>query len=195
MKLPHNIIALFPGRDFLFVSLILVCCTALAQNGNSTIIASSYAVVSFTSFAPLETISAETRQMKGLLDTQKNAFAFTISVKTFQGFNSPLQREHFLESYVEDHKYPSATFNGKIIESVNYDQPGVYDIRAKGVLDIHGVKQERIIRCKMTVTAEKIEVNSKFSVVLEDHEISIPRIVQEKISPEINVTVLVFFKK
>ena len=52
---------------------------------------------------------------------------------------------------METDKYPNASFSGKIIEKIDFDSMGNYSIRAKGDLNIHGVKQERIIKCKFTL--------------------------------------------
>ncbi|OQA06196.1 MAG: YceI-like domain protein [Bacteroidetes bacterium ADurb.Bin397] len=90
---------------------------------------------------------------------------------------------------MESHLYPVATFTGKIIESVSFSKNGIYEVRAKGVLNVHGVKQERIIKGKVEVTPTGIILNSEFKVILEDHEIKIPRIVHQKIAPEITITI------
>lgn len=145
--------------------------------------------VSLLSDAPLELIKANSKELRGVIDTSSHTFAFTVAVVSFKGFNSPLQREHFQENYMESHLYPVATFTGKIIESVSFSQNGVYEVRAKGVLSVHGVKQERIIKGKVEVTPTGITLNSEFKVILEDHEIKIPRIVHQKIAPEISITI------
>ena len=65
--------------------------------------------------------------------------------RSFKGFNSPVQQEHFYENYIEDDKFPRSSFQGKIIEKIDANLTGDFNVRAKGILDIHGVKQERII--------------------------------------------------
>jgi hypothetical protein len=145
--------------------------------------------VSLISDAPLEIIKANSKELRGVIDTSNHTFAFTVAIVSFKGFNSPLQREHFQENYMESHLYPVATFTGKIIESVSFAKTGTYDVRAKGVLNVHGVKQERIIKGKVEVTSTGILLNSEFKVVLEDHDIKIPRIVHQKIAPEISITI------
>jgi len=145
--------------------------------------------VSFLSEAPLETIHASSKDAKGLLNTADNTFAFSVPNRTFHGFNSALQEEHFNENYMESDAYPNSTFNGKIIEDVDLSKDGVYDVRAKGNLDVHGVKQERIVKCTVTTKADVVRIQSDFTVLLEDHKINIPRIVNEKLFPEIKVTV------
>ncbi|MBK7968071.1 MAG: YceI family protein [Bacteroidetes bacterium] len=145
--------------------------------------------VSLVSDAPLEVIKADSKELRGVIDTSNHTFAFTVAIVSFKGFNSPLQREHFQENYMESHLYPVATFTGKIIESVSFSKNGIYEVRAKGVLSVHGVKQERIIKGKVEVTSTGIVLNSEFKVVLEDHEIKIPRIVHQKIAPEISIII------
>ncbi|WP_276373125.1 YceI family protein [Chryseolinea sp. H1M3-3] len=141
----------------------------------------------FTSEAELELIKAASGHVKGILDPTTNNFAFSIDVKSFQGFNSSLQREHFNEKYMESEKYPRALFSGKIIERIDFTKNGSYDVRAKGELDIHGVKQTRIIKGKIIISDGTLQVNAQFTVPLSDHNISIPTIVSQKIATQIQV--------
>lgn len=144
----------------------------------------------FTSNAPLEVIQAESNRLKGALDKVSKTFAFTVDMQSFEGFNSPLQQTHFNENYMESGKFPMATFKGKIIENVDFDSVGTYDIRAKGKLTIHGIEHERIIRSKIIVDQDGfIIITSKFTIPLKDHEIRIPKIVYQKIAEIINVGV------
>lgn len=145
--------------------------------------------VSFKSDAPLEVITAKSNKLRGVIDTAKQTFAWSVEIKTFEGFNSPLQREHFNENYMETKKYPKASFSGKIIEDVDFQKNGTYSVRAKGKLNIHGVEQERIIKSQLEVSSGKLRIQSSFSVPLADHDISIPKVVYQKIAEEIAVTV------
>jgi hypothetical protein len=88
---------------------------------------------------------------------------------------------------MESDLYATSTFKGRIIEEVDLSKPGVYKIRAKGKLTIHGVENDRIIRCDLKVNSAKIEVIADFTVFLTDHNIKIPSIVKQKISEEIKV--------
>jgi polyisoprenoid-binding protein YceI len=145
--------------------------------------------VSFISDAPLEVISAKSGKLRGVIDTSKNSFAWTVDIKTFEGFNSPLQREHFNENYMETKKFPKASFSGKIIEKIDFQKNGTYHLRAKGKLSVHGVEQERIIKSQLEVNGNKVRVLASFTVPLADHNITIPKIVYQKIAEEIAVTV------
>lgn len=145
--------------------------------------------------AELELIKATTDELKGLFDTQKKTFAFKISMNSFRGFNSPLQQEHFNENYVETGNYPDASFSGKIIEDDDLTKDGDYIVRAKGLLTVHGVSQERIIKSNLNVKQGKMKLNTSFTVLLADHNIKIPRIVSEKLSAEIKVDVQAFLEE
>jgi polyisoprenoid-binding protein YceI len=143
--------------------------------------------INFASNAQLELIKASSDKLQGLMDPVTNQFAFTVDIKTFRGFNSELQREHFNEKYLESEKYPKARFSGKIIEPLDFTVDGTYEVRAKGDLDIHGQKQTRIIKSKITIKNGQLSIESKFEVPLADHNISIPSIVSQKIATEIMV--------
>ena len=144
--------------------------------------------VSFASNAELELIKATSTETQGLVDPSNNQFAFSVAVQTFRGFNSDLQRQHFNDNYMESTTFPRATFAGKIIEQVNFEKDSTYMVRAKGDLEIHGQKQSRIIRSRITIRNKSMVIESGFMVPLSDHNISIPKIVNQKIASEIEVT-------
>jgi len=145
--------------------------------------------VSFRSDAPLELIRASSSDLVGIIDNEKRTFGFVINIRSFEGFNTALQKQHFHENYMESDKYPTARFNGKIIEDRDLTVDGVYEVRAKGNFTIHGVTQERIIKSKLTVSNHKILVTSNFTLLLSDYNIPIPRVVYQKLANEIKVEV------
>lgn len=143
--------------------------------------------VKFISDAPLELIQAQSSKLTGLLKTDDKTFAFSLPMSSFEGFNSALQRTHFNENYIESAKFPNATFEGKIIEDIDFNIPGKYEVRGKGKFNIHGVDQVRIIKVKIEIAKDKITITSKFSVLLADHNIKIPSVVSKKITEEVVV--------
>ena len=151
--------------------------------------------VLFHSDAPLEKIEAQSIKLKGAIDIRKNTFAFSIGIESFYGFNSALQREHFNENYMESRLFPEATFTGKIIEDVDLSKTGEYIVRAKGMLDVHGAQKERIIKCKVVSEKDIIFTNSYFTILLADHDISIPWVVHQNIAEEIQVFIDAEFVK
>lgn len=144
--------------------------------------------INFASKAELELIQASSDKVHGLIDASTNKFAFSVEIQSFKGFNSSLQREHFNEKYMESDQFPSAKFSGKIIEEIDFTKSGNYEVRVKGELEIHGVKQTRIIKSKVIVNGSTVTIDSQFKVPLSDHNITIPQIVSQKIATEIEVT-------
>lgn len=143
----------------------------------------------FRSEAISELIQASSNALKGKINIEKKMFAFAVSTKTFSGFNSPLQEEHYTENYLESNKFPDATFSGKIIEDIDFTKDGNYTVRAKGILNIHGQPKERILKCEITLKNGIIHVQSNFTVLLSEHNIPIPKVVHEKLASEIKVEV------
>jgi hypothetical protein len=145
--------------------------------------------INFRSEAPLELIKASSDDLVGVIDSAKKVFSFRVSISSFEGFNSRTQREHFNENYMQTEQFPEASFKGKIIEDVDLAKDGNYSVRAKGMLNIHGVEQERIIKSNLIVKNGGISIKSNFTVLLSDHNIPIPKVVYQKLANEIKVDI------
>lgn len=171
-------------KGSIFLNLFLFSGIALFAQKKFT---SDNGEVSFTSNAKLELINASSKKIKGILDPLTGNFAFVVTIQSFEGFNSNLQREHFNEKYMETDKFYDATFSGRIIEVIDFTKDGVYDVRAKGNLVIHGKKQVRIIPSKIQIEKGVVKINSNFTIPLTDHDIKIPQVITEKIATEIIV--------
>ena len=143
--------------------------------------------VKFKSDAPLEIITAESTELNGLLDIKTKQFAFTVNNESFKGFNSQLQQTHFNDNYLETDKYPTISFSGKIIDEIDFTKTGSYVVRTKGMMNIKGVNREQLIKTVVEIKEGKIKVNAAFIVLLDDYNIRIPRIVSQKIAPEIQI--------
>jgi polyisoprenoid-binding protein YceI len=174
---------------------VLICLWLNTADAQSPYFYTISGTVSFHSEAPQEKISASSTQMQGLIDNEKKTFVFKVIIRSFEGFNSQLQREHFNEKYLESEKYAEALFSGKIIEQFDLNKDGVYPVRAKGKFSIHGVEQERIIKGTLTVKKGRIDLESSFSILLSDYNIKIPKVVHEKVSSEISIEVKAELKK
>lgn len=141
---------------------------------------------SFFSETPLENISALNKQVAAIINTSTSEVAVRIQNVAFH-FPNKLMEEHFNENYMETEKYPNATFKGKIQEVIDYQKEGMYDVTAKGTLEMHGVKQERTLKGKLTVTPNQLTLVCNFDVKLADHKIDIPTLVVTKIAESLTV--------
>ncbi|MBL7929964.1 MAG: YceI family protein [Bacteroidia bacterium] len=151
--------------------------------------------IDFYSNAPLEIIHAYSSRLKGVLDFSKKAFVFTVKIRSFEGFNSPLQREHFNENYMESDKYPEAVFQGKMIGDFDPEANTAQIIRAKGIMQMHNMNKEIIITVELKKQGESVLANAAFTLMPKDFGIRIPKIVHEKIASEINVNVSLLLNK
>jgi len=149
--------------------------------------------VDFVSVAPQETIKASSDNLKGLIDLENQTFAFVLSVQSFEGFNSPLQKEHFNEHYLETKKYPNAEFSGKIIGMDDCKGPCKKTAYAKGKLKIHGITRVITIPVFVERKDELISATADFKVALHSFDITVPRILESKIALEIAIHVNAVF--
>lgn len=151
--------------------------------------------IEFTSDAPMELIKASTEKVKGMIDPDAYTFAFVVDVKSFMGFNSNLQQQHFNERYMESQTYPDISFTGHIIDPIEFFKNGTYQARTKGQLNIHGKKQVRMINNTIVVEKGVIVIESNFSIPLTDHDIKIPKVVSQKIASEVFVKIKILMRE
>ncbi len=143
----------------------------------------------FYSHAPLEDITAHSYQGTIVLKPKTQEVVAKVLIRSFQ-FKKALMQEHFNENYMESHKYPYATFKGKILQPIDWNQPATHEIEVQGTLTIHGVSREVKLPGKVTIDKNKnIKVYSRFYVLLKDYNIKRPKVVEQNIAEKIQVTV------
>lgn len=176
-------------------SIALVVFSLLLSMKGSDELYNGTGTISFTSDAPLELITASSNEIKGIIKITDKTFAFSLPVRSFEGFNSPLQKEHFNEHYLETKKFPKATFTGKILNFDDCEIGCEKEIIAKGKLSIHGITQIVTLPINLEITEDGFLINGDFDVLLSDYNIEIPLILEGKISTKIAVTIDLIFKK
>lgn len=142
--------------------------------------------IQFFSATPIEDIQASNKRVSSLLNTSSGEIVVKMNMKDFH-FPNNLMEEHFNENYMESEKYPNATFKGKIQEAVDYGKDGTYAVSTKGVLTMHGVAKERILKGTLKISGNQILLSCNFDVPLADHKIDVPKIVIAKIAEVIAV--------
>ena len=143
--------------------------------------------ISFFSKTPMEDIDAINTNSKPVFNSKNGMFVIKAAQKDFN-FKSGLMQTHYNENYVESEKYPSVTFSGKLNEVLDYTKNGKYNVTLSGNLDLHGVSLFRTIIGKIEVRDEKIIMESKFDIKVEDHKILIPKLLFKKIAEIIHVS-------
>lgn len=151
--------------------------------------------ISFYSSAPLEDIEAHNDQVNAALNTKTGDLVFKVLIRSFQ-FEKALMQEHFNENYMESHKYPASTFQGKItnMQDIDFEKEGTYTAEIEGKLTIHGVTNEISEKGTFTVKDDAIHGKTTFNVLVEDYDIKIPKAVVNNIAESIEVTVDVELK-
>ena len=150
--------------------------------------------VSFFSETPMENISAVNKNAVAVIDEATNGVAVKITVTDFS-FPNKLMQEHFNENYMESEKYPTATFSGKINETIDYSRAGSYNVSATGTMNMHGVKKPMTLKGVLKITDSGALLDTNFDIKLADFKIDIPTIVIAKIAEVISVKAHLEFTK
>jgi len=141
---------------------------------------------SFFSETPLENIAALNKTVTSVLNTATNEIAVKMVMTEFK-FKNHLMEEHFNENYMESSKFPNGIFKGKINETIDWKKNGTFDVSAKGMLIMHGVSKERLLKGKVSIKDEEITLLCDFNIPLADHKIDVPTLVIAKIADNIAV--------
>jgi hypothetical protein len=169
-----------------YITLILLA-WFINQAGQDSYVCKN-ANISLYSKAPLEDIDATSAKGTSVFNAANGTLAFSVPIRSFQ-FQKSLMQEHFNESYMESDKYPNASFSGKISEKIDAAKNGTYPVNVSGMLEVHGVKQNRTIPGTITVNNGTVSMKSEFMVMCKDHQIEIPKLVFQKIAESIRVQV------
>ena len=167
----------------IFPAFILIFNFSFAQN---KLYSSNKSEFSFFSKTPLEDIDAKNTRASSIINLSNREMVVRIPVSQFQ-FKNKLMQQHFNENYMESEKFPYATFKGKIKEEIDLSKAGIYSVSASGILNIHGIDQNRKLVGKLTVSENSLLLETTFEVLLSDHKIDIPKLVFKKIAEKINV--------
>jgi polyisoprenoid-binding protein YceI len=152
------------------------------------------ASVRFFSKAPLENIEAKNSQAICVVEVSSMEIEVSMLMRAFE-FHKALMQEHFNENYVESDKFPKSNFKGKITSPENLSTQGSFPAKVKGQLSLHGVTHEIEAEGKITVSGDKISIESVFFIKPEDYGIKIEKMYLDKIAKEIEVTVLAQLQK
>lgn len=165
----------------------------VVQKAGSQIWLSKNTEVSFFSSTPVEDIKAKSKISTAALNAQTKKLIVKIPVKSFR-FDQKLMEEHFNENYMESEKFPSAEFDGEILQFPDLTKDGKYDVKAKGILTIHGVKKNVEIPATLVVNKEKLDGTAIFKVKTAEFGIKIPKLVVKNIAEDVEVTIQAEFK-
>ncbi|GCD76697.1 hypothetical protein JCM31826_01790 [Thermaurantimonas aggregans] len=141
-------------------------------------------------------VEAVNRSMGCVLDAQTGEIAFNVLIKNFT-FRKALMQEHFNENYMESDKYPKATYKGKIADysKIDFSKNGKYKVKLIGTLTIRDISKNREDDAELEIRDGTIILTSAFGVACADHDIKIPKLVEDKIAKVIDVDFKVELKE
>ena len=143
-----------------------------------------------------EKIEGTNEKAFSVISDSAGAIEFAVLMRAFI-FEKALLEEHFHENYLESDKYPKATFKGIItnFNTVDKNKNGIYPVKIKGMLTLHGETKEVLANGSLTIKDGKITAGkSQFKILLEDFKIEIPSLVKDKISREAKISVDVIYE-
>ena len=151
---------------------------------------------SFFSSAPLEDIKAENEQAVSVIDTGTGQIVVSMLMRSFN-FRKSLMQEHFNENYVESHKYPKATFKGKItnLDEVDFSKDGKCTLNVTGEITMHGVTKPLSVKAEAIVNQGTVQAKAVFPLTVKDFDIKVPRLVINNIAEVVEVTVAFNYQK
>jgi len=170
--------------------LLALCLITISYNATAQKIYTKNGNISFFSKTNMEDIKADNNQVMSVLNTQTGELQFSVLIKSFH-FQKALMEEHFNENYLESGKYPKSTFKGTItdVSKVNFTTDGTYPVSVSGDLTMHGVTKKVTTKGKIVVAGGKITGSTVFSVALADYKIEVPKLVENNIAKNIEITV------
>jgi hypothetical protein len=182
-------------KKLIALLLILNSLFLILNSFAQTVYISEKTEISFFSKAPIEDIDAVNKISTSIITLHNDSIAFKVPITGFV-FKDGLMQRHFNSNYMESDKkgYENATLKGKINEDIDFKTDGEYKVTCTGILKMHGVEQPRTFEGVFTVKEGKINLASKFKVLVADHKIKIPSDKLMNIGKEIEVSVSADYK-
>ena len=169
-------------------------CLLLISAASAQVYITRTGVINFFSKTPMEDIKAENNQVYAAIDLSKKTIAFSMLMKSFL-FRKELMQEHFNENYVESDRYPKSTFKGTFTGDVDPQKPAEYNVQVQGVITLHGVEKSIQTPATIEITGNGLTGTSRFNLLPQDFNITIPGIVRDKIAKQIDVQVKIDCKQ
>ena len=172
----------FMNRQLLSLFTIMIFGLAQAQDEYIT----NQGQVSFFSYTSVEDIEAINNQALSVFYPETGQIGARILMRAFT-FEKSLMYEHFNESYIESDLYPTAFFQGEII---NFDplQEGSQTKIIKGDFTLRDITTPLQIKAKITKENTGYTISGELEVLVDDYKIKIPAILSPNIAKNIKIS-------
>ncbi|WP_106793295.1 YceI family protein [Aquimarina sp. Aq78] len=136
-----------------------------------------------------EPVKAKNTSVTTILNINTGEIASLALMKEFR-FRNALMEEHFNENYIESDTYSKTIFRGKIIRFNFFElSEQEKEFKVNGQLKLHGKEQNIESILYISKKDEHIFIHGNFAVAPQDFDISIPKIVRNKIAKQVKVSV------
>jgi hypothetical protein len=151
--------------------------------------------ISFRSDTDMEVIEGENASASTVIDFTTGAIEWGVLVQGFK-FEKALMQDHFNENYMESSKFPKAKFKGNIEDysKIDFSKDGEYKVKVNGQLEIHGVTNPINTEATLMIKNKMLSGSSKFSILIADYGIKIPKLVEGNISKEVDIEITADYK-
>lgn len=174
---------------------LLVAPTASAQARSFEVTESGGSRVQFTSDAPLERMTGTSSAVSGSFEVDPAALtgahgSVAVRVASIRT-GIDLRDEHLRsETWLDATRFPNATFElERVTGATALTQGTEARVTLHGRFTVHGRTRAVSATARVTWSGNSIRVRARFRIRLTEHGVSIPSIVELKVSDEITVDV------
>lgn len=130
--------------------------------------------ISFFSHTAVEDITANNYKVVSTIDPASGDVVFSVPMQSFEFEKAKMQQHYNSSKFLDTKKFPKAKFIGKItnLGDIDFSKDGKYNANVSGELTIHGVTKATEEQGTVTVKGNKLTVDTKMMLTLEDHEIA-----------------------
>lgn len=169
-----------------FILVTMVFCFGMASLQAQNKFISRQGEVTFFSYTSVEDIQANNNQVLSLFYPESKKIGVEILMRAFV-FKKSLMYEHFNESYIESDLYPTATFQGEIVD-FDSSQKGEQTRLIKGTFTLRGITRPVEIKANIINGDGSYEITGDLEVVVDDYKIKIPALLSPNIAKNIQVS-------
>jgi polyisoprenoid-binding protein YceI len=174
--------------QFVITALVLLLLGSAPAQAQKYFSETGYA--EFESRAPALTFTGTTQHLTGLIDLQAGKVDFYLDLNTLDTGIS-LRNRHMRDSYLETRRFSFAEFTGTLQPGFNLQLPEAQSVVVTGTFTIRGVERQREIQGTLRPSPDgtSLELEARFEVMLEDHNIPRPRVVFYELSDRQQITI------
>lgn len=157
-----------------FLGTLAIVFTLFAFTLTSSKLVSSKTQIKIYSHTTAEDISANNLASVSTIDQTTGDVVFSVPMQSFE-FEKALMQKHFNSpKFLDTKEFPKAKLKGKItnLSEINFSKDGTYNAIVEGEMTLKGVTKQIKEKATINVNSGKIEVNSKFKIMLADYKIA-----------------------